>query len=183
MGTADGSYRTLATSLHCWVQGGMGWEGLFFRNMQPCLLFVWFHFISAQRMSFWQGCYVCIVTGYCEGGDMWVCCLKAAFLLAILLLFYLIIMFIFDRAELMKKANGTYFPEEVAIIFCPPFIAHWVFFLEIFAYCCEYPIETAEMVCSIGISCWLSAFKLCFTSRSQGKRPRIVMLSVYQAGF
>lgn len=39
---------------------------------------------------------------------------KLAFLLTI---FFYLTMFLFDRAELMKKANGTYFPEEVVMLF------------------------------------------------------------------
>ncbi|KAL8554510.1 hypothetical protein ACS0TY_002625 [Phlomoides rotata] len=52
------------------------------RTRKKCFLFPYLVFFFQMLM---QGCYVCIVAGYCEGGDM---------------------------AELMRKADGQYFPKE-----------------------------------------------------------------------
>ena len=52
MEIADGSYCSIATSLYRWVQGGMGWEGWFFRNMLLYLRFIGFHPLLPQHMSF-----------------------------------------------------------------------------------------------------------------------------------
>ena len=52
MEIVDGSHCLFATSLHRWVQGGMGWEGWFFRNMLLYLRFIGFHPLLPQHMSF-----------------------------------------------------------------------------------------------------------------------------------
>lgn len=66
-------------------------------------------------MYVFQGCYVCIVIGYCKGGDMYNCCFLLRNVLPILdfegvsdTLFPL-----HHRAEAIKKANGVEFSEEV----------------------------------------------------------------------
>ena len=81
MEIADGSYCSFATSLHRWVQGGMGWEGWFFRNMLLYLPFIWFHPLLPQRMSFdraamfalWQDTVCECRVLACDGILWWLC--------------------------------------------------------------------------------------------------------------
>lgn len=84
-----------------------------------------------------QGCYVCIVTGYCEGGDMWVllsvniflfCCFVRPHKSKSLLKksFGAVMFFFFGRAELMKKSNGVYFPEEVLHLYMIFWFSDWL---------------------------------------------------------
>lgn len=83
-----------------------------------------------------------------------------------------------NRAEVMKKANGQYFPEEV-----------WFLLIEIISlFFCSgkilliniaYPFnhvlcaEIVEMVRSIIIGSWLSAFQLCSAPGSQSRHLSI----------
>lgn len=60
-----------------------------------------------------QDSFVCIVTTYCEGGDMWVKLLLHLTLNCISWSTVLIITLWCFRAGIIKKARGVHFPEEV----------------------------------------------------------------------
>jgi hypothetical protein len=140
-----------------------------------CLLFTFIFYLAYYVSDDWlQGCYVCIVTGYCEGGDMWVFLLGWGIL--VVTVDSVLSHFVLScRAELMKKANGTYFPEEVIsyyrlfVLLISFRFMLWANNIKKCANCSQQPSETAEMVRSVGSSCWLLALELCFTPGPQGK--------------
>lgn len=137
MEIADGSYCSLATSLHRWVQGGMGWEGWFFMNMLLYFPFIWFRPLLPQRMSFdraamfalWRDT---VKVAICE------CCVLfwTSFSTAFVMTFCLIV-FLFDNWQgwIDEKSEWDILPRGGCYDFSVPFFTCQEKILEICANC------------------------------------------------
>jgi hypothetical protein len=158
----------------------MGWEGLFSRSMYLHVPFVYFHLLSGLPCERW------LITGmlrlHCDGIlRRWryvsvfirLCYISCYCWLSVDSVLSRCVLSC--RAELMKKANGTYFPEEVIsyyrlfVLLISFRFMLWANNIKMCANCSQQPSETAEMVRSVGSSCWLLALELCFTPGPQGK--------------